>query len=80
MRHPQQVCNDSELSDAVDTLEGWDAILSDLGRLERWAHANTMKFNKAKCKVLHRVGAIPSTDTGWVENSLRAALRRRIRG
>ena len=28
----------------------------DLGRLERWVHANLIKFNKAKCKVLHLGG------------------------
>ena len=56
-------------------LEGKDAIQTDLDRLERWAHANLMKFNKDKHKILY-----PGRDNlkhryrlgrEWLESSLK---------
>ncbi|GAB0205900.1 cAMP-dependent protein kinase inhibitor alpha [Grus japonensis] len=61
--HNTKVCG------TVDVLEGRDAIQRDLDKLKRWARVNLMKFNKAKCKVLHNPKHSYRLGREWIENS-----------
>lgn len=70
-----------KLGRAVDSLEGRKALQRELHRLESWAVANCMKYNKSTYQLIYLGQDILGyTCMNWGMKGWRAALRKGLWG
>ncbi|KAJ7409060.1 rna-directed dna polymerase from mobile element jockey-like [Willisornis vidua] len=57
---PRKLANATKLGGAVNSLQGREALQTNLERLEIWTITNYMKFNKGKFRIVHLGQGNPS--------------------